>query len=129
MEQIQPEQNGGGRTETIAPFLAAAVGRGITIPEEFNGLAELLSPGGPGEIDARAEINAFQQIHIARARGIAEHYKWQVLQQFVNDLLTLSLSLNRKSRIEFAHAVRAISSGGLDESMNWVEKMRESLRN
>lgn len=118
----------GGRTETIAPFLAELAGRGITTPEEWNSLKELLSPGLPGEIDARTQVNAYQLIHISRAREMASHYKWQTLGSFVTNILTLSLSLDRKSRIEFAHAIRAMSSGGMDEEMGWKEKMLKNIR-
>lgn len=116
-----------GRKETIAPFLAQATNRGIEMEEEWNALKELLTIGEEGDIDARAEVNSHQQIQFARARRMAEHYQWNHLGDFVTDVLTLSLSLNRKSRIEFTHAIRAITSNGMDEQMGFWERMQKGL--
>jgi hypothetical protein len=127
---LEQNGNGNGRVETIAPFLAQAAGRGVSLAEEdFNALSELLSVGkNPKDIDARTDVNMMQIIHIARGRTMGEHYKWNALDSFISNILTLSLSRDRKSRLEFTHAVRAVMSGGMDEQNSFTQKMMESLR-
>lgn len=84
--------------------------------EEYDARRDLLDPGGddPRVIDARTEVNALQIIQISRGRAFARYYDVPILDHFINDILRLSFSKDRKSRKEFVEASRA-SAQGLDD--------------
>lgn len=126
-EDSKEEDEDKGRSEMLPSLLMKTTTRGDTGDhsfDEYNALNELLRPGEGEELDARSEVNENQIIQFARARAIADYHGIPALDDFVNDILRLSLSKGRKSRKEFVKAMS--STGGNDDytPVSFMEKLK-----
>lgn len=84
----------------------------IMIPEDFSSVREMMSPGKTsGELDVRSDINDLQMIQMARARFIADDWGVPALHAFVDNLLRLSVSKQRKGRKEVVEMHRSALYG------------------
>lgn len=99
------------------------------LENEFNALKELFNPGiNSNELDARADVNDLQIIHIARGRAIARHFGIKGLTDFIDDQLRLSLSKNRKSRKEFVSAFQSARMGEAEVQADAWSRLKQNLR-
>lgn len=121
-----------GRDHSVIPSLQTVVpeqSEGASVLEDYNPLQELFRPGdGPRGIDTRSEVNEIQIIQMARARAVAKHFGIALLDEFVNDILRLSLSKNRKSRKEFVQSFQSAMSEPAEGGSGIIQGMMDKLR-
>ena len=117
-----------GRHPTLPPF-GTDEGSATEVPEDFFVPRELMLPGETSdELDCRTEVNALQQIHIARGRFIARRYRTAHLNHFINDLLRLGISLKRKGRKEAVQAHQSASMGDQEAAAGVWAGMKQNMR-
>ena len=75
-------------------------------------------------IEVKTELNTSQIMAISRAEMIADVYNIPILKSFTNQIMTLMISKDRKSRKEFTEISKSImASANQDEEAGVIDKL------
>lgn len=121
----EPREQGGRNPTMLAEFakIAGLDQTGSAVLDNWEPLRELLTVGpNDRDIDARSDVNELQIVQFSRARAIARHFRIQSLNDYVRDMLTLSLSKGRKSRKEFVQAIQHAHMGDGEAAASILSK-------